>query len=91
MRCNTILGVFLAFAVMKQLLLLAFVAVASEAMAQDAQCVPEGAAMVETIRAYARLEADVLGPQAGNARERAVDRAHPAEGAQIGREGGETP
>jgi protein-L-isoaspartate(D-aspartate) O-methyltransferase len=44
------------------LLLLAFIAVASEAMAQDAQCVPERAAMVETIRAYARSEAGVLGP-----------------------------
>ena len=39
-------------------------AVACEAMAQDAQRVPERDAMVETIRAYARLEADVLGPQA---------------------------
>ncbi len=48
---------------MKQLLLLTFIAVASEAMAQDAQCVPERAAMVDTIRAYARLEAGVLGPQ----------------------------
>jgi protein-L-isoaspartate(D-aspartate) O-methyltransferase len=49
---------------MKKLLLLAFIAFACEAMAQeDAQCVPERAAMVETIRAYARLEADVLGPQ----------------------------
>jgi protein-L-isoaspartate(D-aspartate) O-methyltransferase len=56
-------GRVLAYAVMKQLLLLTFVAFASEAMAQDAQCVPERAAMVETIRAYARLEADVLGPQ----------------------------
>jgi hypothetical protein len=36
---------------MKQLLLLTFMAVASEAMAQDAQCVPERAAMVDTIRA----------------------------------------
>src|SRR3974390_828912 len=53
----------LAYAVMKQLLLLTLVAFASEAMAQDARCVPERAAMVETIRAYARLEADVLGPQ----------------------------
>jgi hypothetical protein len=43
---------------MKQLLLLTFIAVASEAMAQDAQCVSERAAMVETIRAYARFEAD---------------------------------
>ena len=35
---------------MKILLLLAFIAVASEAIAQDAQCVPERAAMVETVR-----------------------------------------
>ena len=49
---------------MKKLLLLAFIAVACEAMAQeDAQCVPERAAMVDTIRAYARFEAGVLGPQ----------------------------
>ena len=46
-----------------KLLLLAFIAVASEAMAQDAQCVRERAAMVDTIRAYARFEAGVLGPQ----------------------------
>jgi protein-L-isoaspartate(D-aspartate) O-methyltransferase len=52
----------LAYTVMKQLLLLTFIAVASEAMAQDAQCVPERAAMVDTIRAYARLDG-VLGPQ----------------------------
>jgi protein-L-isoaspartate(D-aspartate) O-methyltransferase len=49
--------------VMKKLLLLAFIAVACEAMAQDGQCVRERAAMVETIRAYARSEADVLGSQ----------------------------
>ena len=48
---------------MKRLLLLAFIAVASEAIAQDAQCVPERAAMVETIRAYARSGASLLGPQ----------------------------
>ena len=48
---------------MKKLLLLAFIAVASEAMAQDAQCVPERAAMVEIIRAYARSGASLLGPQ----------------------------
>jgi len=48
--------------VVKALLLVAFIAVASEAVTQDAQCVPEHAAMVETIRAYARSEADVLGP-----------------------------
>jgi hypothetical protein len=40
-------GRVLAYAVMKQLLLLTLVAFASEAMAQDAQCVPERAAMVE--------------------------------------------
>jgi hypothetical protein len=65
-------GRVLAYAVMKQLLLLTFVAFASEAMAQDAQCVPERAAMVETIRAYARLEAEVLGPQ-GTAETQIVD------------------
>jgi protein-L-isoaspartate(D-aspartate) O-methyltransferase len=48
---------------MKLLLPLVSVAVAGEAMAQDAQCVAERAAMVETIRAYARSEADVLGSQ----------------------------
>ena len=45
---------------MRKLLLLAFTAVASEAMAQDAQCVRERAAMVETIRTYARRDADAL-------------------------------
>src|SRR5438270_3819248 len=44
-------------------LLLAYIAVACEAMAQDAQCVPDRSAMVETIRAYARSDASVLGPQ----------------------------
>jgi protein-L-isoaspartate(D-aspartate) O-methyltransferase len=48
---------------MKRLLLLAFMAVACEAMAQDAQCVSERAAMVETIRAYARSDAGLLVPQ----------------------------
>ena len=48
---------------MKILLLLAFIAVASEAIAQDAQCVPERAAMVEIIRAYARSSASLLGPE----------------------------
>jgi protein-L-isoaspartate(D-aspartate) O-methyltransferase len=47
----------------KILLLLAFIAVAPEAMAQNAQCLLERVAMVETIRAYARSEAGVLGPQ----------------------------
>jgi len=41
------------------ILMLVLIAVAREAMAEDAQCVRERAAMVETIRAYAR----VLGPQ----------------------------
>ena len=49
------------------LLVLAMVVVAREATAQDApqdaQCVRERAAMVETIRAYARTAASVLGPQ----------------------------
>ena len=54
---------------MKSVMLLvpAMVVVAREATAQDApqdaQCVRERAAMVETIRAYARLEARVLGKQ----------------------------
>jgi protein-L-isoaspartate(D-aspartate) O-methyltransferase len=61
-RCNYP-GHVLAYKVMKKLLRLAFIAVACEAMAQDGQCVRERAAMVETIRAYARSEADVLGPQ----------------------------
>ena len=56
-------GVFGAYTMMKKLLPLAFLAVACEAMAQDAQCVPERAAMVDIIRAYARFEAGVLGPQ----------------------------
>jgi protein-L-isoaspartate(D-aspartate) O-methyltransferase len=55
--------VFWAYPMMKKLLLLAFIAVTREAIAQDAQCAPERAAMVETIRVYARSEADVLGPQ----------------------------
>ena len=49
--------------IMKKLLLLAFVIVAFESMAQDAQCVSERAAMIETIRAYARSEASLLGAQ----------------------------
>jgi protein-L-isoaspartate(D-aspartate) O-methyltransferase len=44
------------------LLVLSMVAVA-EATAQDAQCVRERAAMVETIRAYGRSDAGVLGQQ----------------------------
>jgi hypothetical protein len=54
---------FGAYTVMTKLLLLAFIAVATEAMApKDAQCVPERAAMVDTIRAYARFEAGVFVP-----------------------------
>ncbi len=46
------------------LLVLSMVAAAREATAQeDAQCVRERAAMVETIRAYARSDAGVLGQQ----------------------------
>jgi hypothetical protein len=59
---STIAGAFGAYTKMKKLLLLAFIAVAGEAMAQDAQCVPERAAMVEIIRGYARSDASLLGP-----------------------------
>ena len=45
------------------LLALALVAVTSDVSAQDAQCVGERAAMVETIRSHARADARVLGPQ----------------------------
>src|SRR6476659_11503152 len=45
------------------LLVLSMVAVAREAIAQDAQCDRERAAMVETIRAYGRADAGVLGQQ----------------------------
>ena len=45
------------------LLVLSMVALAREATAQDAECVRERAAMVETIRAYARSDASVLGQQ----------------------------
>jgi protein-L-isoaspartate(D-aspartate) O-methyltransferase len=47
----------------KKLLLLAFIPVAGEAMAQDAECVTDRAAMVEIIRAYARSDAILLGTQ----------------------------
>ena len=56
-------GDVVAYTGIKQLLLLMFIAFASEAMAQDAQCVRERAAMVDTIRAYARSESDALGSQ----------------------------
>jgi protein-L-isoaspartate(D-aspartate) O-methyltransferase len=45
------------------LLLLSMFAVAREATAQDAQCVHERAAMVETIKAYALSRAGVVGQQ----------------------------
>jgi protein-L-isoaspartate(D-aspartate) O-methyltransferase len=48
---------------MKRLLLLAFIAAACEAMAQDVQCVSERAAMVEIIQAYARSDTGPLGLQ----------------------------
>lgn len=47
----------------KPLLLLVLMAVPGEAMAEDAKCVRERAAMVETIRAYARSNTADLGPQ----------------------------
>jgi protein-L-isoaspartate(D-aspartate) O-methyltransferase len=48
---------------MKKLLPLALIAVAGEAPAEDAKCVRERAAMIETIRAYARPNASLFGPQ----------------------------
>jgi protein-L-isoaspartate(D-aspartate) O-methyltransferase len=48
---------------MKKLLPLALIAVAGEATAEDATCVRERAAMIETIRAYGRSGAGLLGPQ----------------------------
>ena len=48
---------------MKKVLLLTFIAVACEATAQDAQCIRERAMMVEIIRAYARSDVGLLGPQ----------------------------
>ena len=56
-------GVLRHYATMKKLLLLAFSAVACPAAAQDSQCARERAAMVESIRAYARSDAGFLGPQ----------------------------
>ena len=47
---------------MKKLLPLALIAVAGEAPAEDAKCVRERAAMIETIRAYARPNAGLFGP-----------------------------
>jgi protein-L-isoaspartate(D-aspartate) O-methyltransferase len=50
--------------IMKTLLVLViFMVAVAEATAQDAQCVRERAAMVETIRAYARSDSSVLGQQ----------------------------
>src|SRR3974377_1775142 len=48
---------------MKKLLPLALIAVACEAMAQDAQCVRKRAAVCENIQAYARSDPGLLGPQ----------------------------
>jgi protein-L-isoaspartate(D-aspartate) O-methyltransferase len=48
---------------MRNLLPLALMAFASDAVAQDVSCVRERAAMLETIRTYARLEAGLFGPQ----------------------------
>jgi protein-L-isoaspartate(D-aspartate) O-methyltransferase len=45
------------------LLLISLVTVARDATAQDTQCVLERAAMVETIRAYARSHVSILGQQ----------------------------
>jgi protein-L-isoaspartate(D-aspartate) O-methyltransferase len=45
------------------LLMISMVTVAREATAQDTQCARERAAMVETIRAYARSHVSVLGQQ----------------------------
>jgi protein-L-isoaspartate(D-aspartate) O-methyltransferase len=56
MRDRTIMKILL-------LLVLSMVAVTWESTAQDAQCASERAAMVETIRAYARSDARALGQQ----------------------------
>src|SRR5438874_12332816 len=45
------------------LLVLSMVAAAREVTAQDAECIRERAAMVETIRTYGRSDASVLGQQ----------------------------
>lgn len=45
------------------LLVLCLIAAARDATAQDAQCVHERAAMIETIKAYARSRVGVLGQQ----------------------------
>jgi protein-L-isoaspartate(D-aspartate) O-methyltransferase len=48
---------------MKKLLVLALIAVSSEATAEDATCVREHIAMMETIKAYVQSGVDFLGPQ----------------------------
>lgn len=48
---------------MKKLLLLALIAFAPGAAAEDGQCVRERAAMIETIRAHARSDAGLFGSQ----------------------------
>ena len=46
-----------------RLLLLGLIAVAGEAAAEDAKCVRERVGMIETIRAYARSDPGLFGPQ----------------------------
>jgi protein-L-isoaspartate(D-aspartate) O-methyltransferase len=48
---------------MKKLLLFALIAFAPEATAEDAQCVGERVAMIETIQAYARSDVGLFGSQ----------------------------
>ena len=47
----------------RKLLLLALIAAAGDAAAEDVICVPERAAMIETIRAYAQPGTGLLAPQ----------------------------
>jgi protein-L-isoaspartate(D-aspartate) O-methyltransferase len=55
-------GVMENHSMIRNLLVLALLAVAGEATAADASCVREHGAMIETIRAYALSEASLLGP-----------------------------
>jgi protein-L-isoaspartate(D-aspartate) O-methyltransferase len=48
---------------LKKLVLLGLIAVTGEAAAEGAKCVRERAAMIETIRGYARSDAGLFGPQ----------------------------
>jgi protein-L-isoaspartate(D-aspartate) O-methyltransferase len=47
----------------RKLSLLALIAAAGDAAAEDAKCVSERAAMIETIRTYTRSNANLFGPQ----------------------------